>query len=242
MRRKLLIAAGALAIAGAAFISIQGDDKVSLPSIVDSAFAQEAQDPKIAAAMTPEVEAELKAKGYAVGDVALGKADAPVTIIEYVRTTCPACKAFHETSLQEIKKRYIDTGVAKLILREVYVDLRGLSAAALARCNGPENYHAFNDILLKRQSEWSNVNNVNDLRSKLAAIGKLGGLSTEQMNKCLDDTQLLEYLLARAITTTTKDQIRATPTIFIQGERFNGRFTELDKISALIEAAATKAQ
>ena len=40
-----------------------------------------------------------------LGDVALGPADAKVTIIEYASLTCPHCAAFHQDTWPELKKR-----------------------------------------------------------------------------------------------------------------------------------------
>ena len=67
-------------------------------------------------------------------DMVLGKADAPVTIVEYASMTCPHCAHFHETTLPAIKEKYIDTGKVRFILREFPFDPRaaaGLHAGPL---------------------------------------------------------------------------------------------------------------
>lgn len=51
--------------------------------------------------------------GAAEGDIVVGKANAPVTLIEYASPTCPACAAFNETVYPEFKKKYVDTGQVK---------------------------------------------------------------------------------------------------------------------------------
>ena len=69
-----------------------------------------------------------------LGDRALGKDDAPVTIVEYASMTCPHCAHFHETTYPELKKRYIDTGKVRFIFREFPLDPLAAGASMLARC------------------------------------------------------------------------------------------------------------
>ena len=71
-------------------------------------------------------------------DLSIGKADAPVTIVEYASMTCPHCAAFHNTVLPVLKEKYIDTGKVRLVFREFLLDERGAVAAMMARCAGNE--------------------------------------------------------------------------------------------------------
>ena len=64
----------------------------------------------------------------------LGDEKAPVTIIEYASLSCPHCAHFHNTILPELKKRYIDTGKAKLIHRPYPLNEPALRGAMLAGC------------------------------------------------------------------------------------------------------------
>ena len=76
------------------------------------------------------------AKPGPLGDVVMGKADAPVTIIEYASMTCGHCATFHNTTYPELKKKYIDTGKVKYILREFPLDPLAAAGFMLARCAG----------------------------------------------------------------------------------------------------------
>jgi protein-disulfide isomerase len=67
-------------------------------------------------------------------DHVLGKADAPITIIEYASLTCPHCAEFNKEVLPEVKTKYIETGKAKLIYRDFPLDQWALRASVLARC------------------------------------------------------------------------------------------------------------
>ena len=68
--------------------------------------------------------------------MAIGPADAKVTIVEYASFTCPHCAAFHTNVFKDLKKDYIDTGKVRFEFREVYFDRYGLWASMMARCGG----------------------------------------------------------------------------------------------------------
>jgi protein-disulfide isomerase len=55
-------------------------------------------------------------------DRILGNPNAPNTIIEYASLTCPHCAHFENDVLPELKKKWIDTGKAKLVLRDFPLD------------------------------------------------------------------------------------------------------------------------
>ena len=79
----------------------------------------------------PAAAADIDA---ALKDRVLGEDSAPVTVIEYASLTCPHCARFHATHLPEFKSRYLDTGKARLIFRDLPLDGLALKSAAVARC------------------------------------------------------------------------------------------------------------
>ena len=88
------------------------------------------------AGLRPErAPADLAVPGP-LGDVAQGPADAKVTIIEYASMTCSHCANFHKATWPELKKRYIDTGKVRFILREFPLDPLATAGFMLARCDG----------------------------------------------------------------------------------------------------------
>ena len=172
----------------------------------------------------------LAAKGYAVGDIVKGDPDAPVTIIEYASLTCPHCASFHVNSYPTIKADYIDTGKAKLILREIYFDQFGLWSAMVARCGGEEGYYKLIDMYLTRQREWwlshrdafVATKNPQPVVNEIMKIGRLAGLSNERMNACLSDQAFMERLVTDYQTTSAEDSVRSTPTFIINGNVITG--------------------
>src|SRR5436853_285562 len=90
--------------------------------------------------------ADLMAPGP-LEEMILGKADAPVTIIEYASMTCPHCANFNEVTYPQVKTRLIDTGKIRFIFREFPLDQLALAASALARCAGKDKYFALVETL-----------------------------------------------------------------------------------------------
>lgn len=75
-----------------------------------------------------------------VTGIMLGKADAPLTMIEYTDLQCPFCRQFAITSFDEIKKNWIDTGKLRYISRDFPLDFhaQAMPAARAARCAGEQ--------------------------------------------------------------------------------------------------------
>jgi len=160
----------------------------------------------------------------------LGKADAKVTIVEYASMTCPHCAHFHETTLPELKTKYIDTGKVRLILREFPFDPRAEAGFMLARCSG-DNYFPMVDVLFRQQLQWAAVDNAKDA---LLQIARLAGFTQEKFEACLTDQKLLEEVRAVRDRGSKEFGVDSTPTFFINGGRYAGALT-IEEISALID-------
>src|SRR3954469_8244987 len=128
-------------------------------------------------ALAQNVPVEALAQPGPLGDVALGPADAKVTIIEYASITCSHCAAFHKETYPELKKRYIDTGKVRFILREFPLDPLATAGFMLARCAAGSDggkYYALVDTLFPSRATWAFVK---EPLPPLRTIGKQAGLS-----------------------------------------------------------------
>jgi len=167
----------------------------------------------------------------ALPDKVLGKADAPVTIVEYASMTCSHCAHFHQATLPAIKEKYIDTGKARLILREFPFDPRAEAGFMLARCAG-DNYFPMVDVLFKQQESWAGVENA---KAALLQISKLAGFSQESFEACLTDQKLLEDVRAVQKRGAEEFKVDSTPTFFINGNTYKGAMS-VEEMSAIIDS------
>jgi protein-disulfide isomerase len=97
-----------------------------------------------AKASEPEVAAAAKVRLDDVAPNTIGRADAPVTLIEFTDYQCPFCKRFHERSWPELKAKYVDTGKVRFVVRDMPLSFHSeaLPAAIAARCAGAQGRFA----------------------------------------------------------------------------------------------------
>lgn len=162
-------------------------------------------------------------------EMALGKADAPVTIVEYASMTCPHCAHFSETTLPALKTKYVDTGKARIIMREFPFDPRAEAAFMLARCS-KDNYFPMVEVLFKQQESWAAVENAKDA---LLSLAKLAGFTQQSFEACLTDQKLLDQIREVRVRGEMFG-VNSTPTFFVNGEKYPGALT-IEQMSAIID-------
>ncbi len=154
-----------------------------------------------------------------INDRVLGDEDAPITIVEYASFTCSHCRDFEETVLPKVQEKYIDTGKAKLVYREVYFDGAGLLAASLARCVPEEQYFPMAFTLYDQYDSWlKDQTDMAGVVTELTQLGVLAGLGKDKIAACLDDRAAQESMIANSQKNMEADDVRGTPTLIIDGE------------------------
>lgn len=168
-----------------------------------------------------------------LGDMVLGKQDAPVTIIEYASMTCPHCAHFTAETFPKLKERYIDTGKVRYIFREFPLDPLAAAASMLVRCGDKDKSMSLIELLFSTQEQWAVRNPVEPLFN----VVKQAGYSRENFEKCLDTrTNEDSKKILSAIESTRNRaaevlKVNSTPTFFINGKRLPGALSieELEK-------------
>ena len=182
-------------------------------------------------ALAQNVPVEALAQAGPLGDIALGPADAKVTIIEYASMTCSHCAAFHKETYPELKKRYIDTGKVRFILREFPLDPLATAGFMLARCDGDSKYYPITDLLFDNQSAWAFTSKPLDA---LQQMMKQAGFSKEKFEACLKDQKLYDAVNAVRKRADETFKVNSTPTFFINGQRVSGAVS-IDEIEKIIK-------
>jgi protein-disulfide isomerase len=178
------------------------------------------------------------AKPVSLPDMALGPANAPITITEFASMTCPHCAAFNADVFPKIKAAYIDTGKIRYVFREFPLDIKAAAGSMLSRCIAKDDagkYFAVTDMLFKQQSDWVMKNTT----ETLTRIGKQAGLSQQAVDDCLKDQTLLDKIVADQKFANDVLKVNSTPTFFLNGEMIKGEtsFEEFDKrIKALLKS------
>jgi protein-disulfide isomerase len=182
-----------------------------------------------AAAQNASVPIDQLMAANALPDVVLGKADAPVTIVEYASMTCSHCAAFHEETYPTLKSKYIDTGKVKFMLREFPLDPLATAGFMLARCAGDDKRTAIVDLLFAQQKNWAFVEKPIEALSNLV---KQAGITQDKFEACLKDQGLYDKVNEVRERGAEKFGVNATPTFFINGKRQSGEIlpAELDKL------------
>ncbi|MDX2159526.1 MAG: DsbA family protein [Hyphomicrobiaceae bacterium] len=190
------------------------------------ALAQDAKAP------AGDITAELM-KPVPRGDLTLGKADAPVTIVEYASMTCSHCANFHTKVLPKLKEKYVDTGKVRLILREFPLDNLAAAGAMLARCAGPDKSFGVIATLFEKQNDWAFVEG-NPVPALFKLVGQ-HGFTKESFDKCLTDQKLLDDITSVRDKAGKQFGVRSTPTFFINGKQLKERSDDIASFDRAIE-------
>jgi protein-disulfide isomerase len=202
---------------------VTGTSALAILAVLDAKLGASA----LAQAAAPST-AELMETGV-LPDQSIGKEDAPVTVIEYASMTCGHCATFHTNPYPEFKKRYIDTGKARYILREFPLDPLAAGAFMLARCAGKDKYFPLVETLFQQQRTWA----VQKPIEPLFAIAKQAGFTQQSFDACLQDQKMLdaiEWVRARG---ADKFRVDSTPTFFINGKIYKGALSIEDLAKAI---------
>ena len=167
----------------------------------------------------------------------IGKADAPVTIVEYFSLGCPHCKDFHEKILPQLKTEYIDTGKARLVYRDFPLDGLSFAAAGLTRCVNDLAYFAMVDTLFKEQETW----HVQNGAGQIAMIARSAGMDQAAFDACIKDEARNAKILAIQKEGADTYKVEATPTFFINDRKLSG-VGEYAPFKATIENALARAK
>jgi len=119
-------------------------------------------------------------------DPSIGSDNAELLMIEFSDFQCPFCKRFRDTTFEQIKKEYIDTGKVKFVYRDFPLDgIHPLArkAAEAANCALEQGkFWEYHDELFRTQNVWSASNDVNEFKR----IARNLGLDSSKFDSCLD--------------------------------------------------------
>jgi len=150
-------------------------------------------------------------------DHIMGSPRAPVVLVEYAAPSCPHCARFNAEVFPKLKRRYIDTGKVRYVLRVYPISPVDGAVEGIANCLPADNYFAFIDLLFRNQKQWDPEYGVMDVHGALVSLGVGAGLSAEKVDRCIADKATADRINLIAQDGVTKYNIRSTPTLVING-------------------------
>jgi protein-disulfide isomerase len=213
---------------------------VSTLILVSSLGTVSAQEPQTNAWTPPA--SYIDAKTGNNHDIVLGDANAPVTIYEYASLTCPHCKAFQELALPEIKKKWIDTGKAKLVYRHYPLDQSALIGALAVQCMPPAQRYETVELLFNTVDRWqTNIEAIVDiLKEKKGAdfTFESGKEAKQSLIDCLNRPEFAQASL-QSMLDASQNGVNSTPYLIIGDEHIRGA-QPAEEIGKLIEKQLSK--
>ena len=144
--------------------------------------------------------------------------EAKITIIAFESLTCSHCANFHKNVYPELKKEYLDTGLAKIEFRHFPLDIAAFNASKVAQCNNDGNSDIL-ESLYANQQKWVKGSSVEEANKNLQIFLKNEGFSID-FESCVNNKNIEDFVLNDRIEGAKNFKISSTPTIIINNKKF----------------------
>ena len=148
----------------------------------------------------------------------VGNKDAKITIIAFESLTCSHCASFHKDVYPQLKKEYLDTGLAKIEFRHFPLDVAAFNASKVSQCKNDGDSEILNSLFANQQ-KWVKGNSVEEANKNLQKF-----LITQSFDlnfeKCINNKEIEDFVLNDRIDGVKKFKVNATPTIVINNKKF----------------------
>ena len=147
-----------------------------------------------------------------------GNENAKITIIAYESLTCSHCADFHKNVYPQIKKEYLDTGLAKIEFRHFPLDLAAFNASKIVQCKSDQSLNIL-ESLYSNQQAWVKGNTIDEINNNLKNFIEKEGFNLE-FEKCINNKKIEDFVLNDRIEGTKNFKVNSTPTIIINDKKF----------------------
>ena len=147
-----------------------------------------------------------------------GSVDAKVKLVVFESLTCSHCADFHKNVYPSLKTDFIDNGLISIEFRNFPLDIAAFNASKIAHCRNDGKseilHHLYNN-----QSSWVRGSTIEDLNKNLKKVVQESGFKLD-FDKCIADSKIEDFILEDRIDGAKNYKIEATPTLIINGEKF----------------------
>ena len=150
--------------------------------------------------------------------ITVGNKNAKITIIVYESLTCSHCADFHINVFPELKRDYIDTGIAKIEFRHFPLDVAAFNASKVSQCKNDGSTEILDSLFLN-QPKWVKGKTIEEVNENLKKFLKSEGFDIN-FDKCTTNKDIEDFVLNDRIDGVKKFKVNATPTIIINDKKF----------------------
>ena len=148
----------------------------------------------------------------------VGNKDAKITIIAFESLTCSHCASFHKDVFPELKKEYLDTGIAKIEFRHFPLDAAAFNASKVSQCKNDGDSTILNSLYTNQQ-KWVKGSSVEEANENLRKFLTSEGFDIN-FDKCINNGEIEDFVLNDRIDGAKNFKVNSTPTIVINNKKF----------------------
>ena len=150
--------------------------------------------------------------------IVIGNADAKISIIAFESLTCSHCANFHKDVFPDLKKDYLDTGLAKIEFRHFPLDIAAFNASKVAQCNNDGDSKILNSLFANQQ-KWFKGSSATEANQNLKKFLESEGFNID-FETCINNEKIEDFVLNDRIDGVKKFKVNSTPTIIINDKKF----------------------
>ena len=150
--------------------------------------------------------------------IVVGDKNAKITIITFESLTCSHCANFHNDVYPQLKKEYLDTGLAKIEFRHFPLDMAAFNASKISQCKNDGDSTILNSLFANQQ-KWVKGSSIEEANKNLQKFLISEGFNVD-FEGCINNKEIEDFILNDRIDGVKKFKVNATPTIIINNKKF----------------------
>ena len=160
----------------------------------------------------------LNVQAEEIKRISVGNKDAKISIIAFESLTCSHCANFHKNVFPELKKEFLDTGLAKIEFRHFPLDIAAFNASKVSQCKNDGNSEIL-ESLYANQQKWVKGSSIQEANKNLQKFLENEGFSID-FDSCVNNKEIEDFVLNDRIDGAKNFKVNSTPTIIINNEKF----------------------
>ncbi len=161
-----------------------------------------------------------------------GSVDAKIKLIVFESLTCSHCAHFHKKVYPGLKENFIDKGHVYIEFKNFPLDMAAMNASKIAHCRNDGNSEVLH-YLFDNQDKWLKGNTIEELNQNIKKFIDKSAFNLD-VEKCLRNKEVEDHILEDRIEGAKKYKLEATPTLIINGEKFDNP-TNYKKLKKFLE-------